>query len=722
MTLRLLPLPLLLIVSCTTVELKDDNAFLQTGKDYPTYGGNKANNRYSPLTQINSENVKDLQVVWTYFANDTIKFPARREIQCQPIVVNGVMFGTSSELNLFALDAATGKQIWKFEPNSAKLHANRGVMYWESGEDKRILYTAGSVLYAVNASTGQLITTFGDKGKTDLHEGLDGNIGHEVKDLNVTATSPGVIYKNTVVMGSTVSEGGDAAPGYIRAFDVVTGKLKWVFHTIPLPGEFGYDTWPPDAYKKLGGSNVWGGMSVDEKRGVVYFGTGSPSSDFYGGAREGANLFSNCIIALDAETGKMKWYFQAIRHDLWDRDFPIPPNLTTITQNGKKRDVVAQVGKDGYIYVLDRDNGESIFPIEERPVPTNGLLGEHPYPTQKIVMKPRSLMKQIVTEEDLTDISPEANAFVKKRFQEFQKSESQFQPPSEQGTLLYGYSGGAEWGGNATDLDGVLYQNSNHAPWELKMISKKDREQQLTSLSPGHVLYIKNCSPCHGVEKKGQGSVIPSLVNVEKRRSDNDLNTMIKIGNGRMPAFPYLSDDNRKAIIGYLKNKELITKKVVDEKSKEVNAAAQLADFPYVPDYSMNIWQRFTDMNGYNAVKPPWGTLNAIDLNTGEYLWTIPLGEFPELTKKGIPITGTETYGGPVVTGSGLIFIASTRDERIRAIDKKTGKIVWEYQLPAGGFSTPITYEVAGKQYVAIAAGGGRGAKPGGWYIAFALR
>lgn len=636
MTWRILPLALLLFVRCTG-DVKETDVSMETGKDYPAYGGNKANNRYSPLTQINSENVKDLQVVWTYFANDTIKFPARREIQCQPIVVNGILYGTSSELNLFALDAATGKPLWKFEPNSAKLHANRGVMYWESGEDKRILYTAGSFLYAVNASTGQLITTFGDNGKTDLHEGLDGNIGHEVKDLNVTATSPGVIYKNTVVMGSTVSEGGDAAPGYLRAFDVVTGKLKWVFHTIPLPGEFGYDTWPPDAYKKLGGSNVWGGMSLDEKRGVVYFGTGSPSSDFYGGAREGANLFSNCIIALNAETGKMKWYFQAIRHDLWDRDFPIPPNLTTITQNGKKRDVVVQVGKDGYIYVLDRDNGESIFPMEERPVPTNGLPGEHPYPTQKIVMKPRSLMKQIVTEEDLTDISPEANAFVKKRFQEFQKSESQFQPPGEQGTLLYGYSGGAEWGGNATDLDGVLYQNSNHAPWELKMISKKDREQQLTSLSPGHVLYIKNCSPCHGVEKKGHGSVIPGLVNVEKRRSDNELNTMIKIGNGRMPAFPYLSDDNRKAIIGYLKNKELIPEKVVDEKSKEVNATAQPADFPYVPDYSMNIWQRFTDMNGYNAVKPPWGTLNAIDLNTGEYLWTIPIGEFPELTKKGIP-------------------------------------------------------------------------------------
>jgi len=720
MILRLLPLAFFFIVSCTG-NLKEE-ATLQTGKDYPAYGGNKANNRYSPLTQIHAENVNNLAVAWTYFANDTINFPSRREIQCQPIVVDGVMYGTSAELNLFALDAATGEQLWKFEPKSEKLHANRGVMYWANGNDKRILYTAGPFLYAVNAVTGQLITSFGDQGKADLYEGLAGDIGHEVTNLYVGATSPGVIYKNTVVMGSTVSESGDAAPGYIRAFDVVTGKLKWVFHTIPLPGEPGYETWPADAYKKLGGVNCWGGMSVDEKRGVVYLGTGSPSSDFYGGAREGANLYANCILALDAETGKLKWYFQAIHHDLWDRDFPIPPNLTTITQNGKQRDVVAQAGKDGYIYVLDRDNGESIFPIEERPVPTDGLPGEHPYPTQKFVMKPRSLMNQLVTEDDLTDISPEANAFVKQRFHEFQKTESQFQPPSEQGTLLYGYSGGAEWGGNATDPEGILYQNANHAPWELTMISKEERDQELANLSPGHILYMKNCAPCHGADRTGNGNIIPALVNVGKKRSDDEIHQLIKMGNGMMPAFPYLSENNRKAIIGYLKNNEVIPPKAVSEHSDKVTAPTVKADFPYVPDYFVNTWQRFTDQNGYNAAKPPWGTLNAIDLNTGEYLWTVPIGEFPELTKKGIPITGTETYGGPVVTGSGLIFIASTRDERIRAFDKKTGKVMWEYQLPAGGFSTPITYEVNGKQYVAIAAGGGRGAKPGGWYIAFALK
>jgi len=719
MTFRLLSLSLLLLVSCTNVVRKDET--LQTGKDYPAYGGNKANNRYSPLTQINAENVNDLEVAWMYFANDTINYPSRREIQCQPIVVDGVLYGTSSELNLFALNAATGEQLWKFEPNSARLHSNRGVMYWEAGEDKRILYSTGSFLYAVNAKTGQLISTFGDNGKTDLHEGLVGDFGHEVKDLNVTATSPGVIYKNTVIMGSTVSEGGDSAPGYIRAFDVITGKLKWVFHTIPQPGEPGYETWPPDAYKKFGGVNCWGGFSVDETRGVVYFGTGSPSSDFYGGARKGTNLFGNCVIALDAETGKMKWYFQAIHHDLWDRDFPIPPNLTTITQDGKKREVVVQVGKDGYIYVLDRDNGESIFPIEERPVPTDGLPGEHPYPTQKFVMKPKPLMKQLVTEADLTDISPEANEFVKKRFHELQKTESQFQPPSEQGTLLYGYSGGAEWGGNATDPDGVLYQNANHVPWELRMISKKDRDQELISLSPGNILYNRNCSPCHGADKKGSGSVIPSLDEIGNRRTEGEIDMMMKSGNGRMPAFPYLSDDNRKAIIRYLLDKEIIPPKVAGQPNK-TNTPISTSDFPYVPEYSLKIWQRFTDQNGYIGVKPPWGTLNAIDLNTGEYLWTVPLGEFPELTQKGIPVTGTETYGGPVVTASGLIFIASTRDARIRAFDKKTGKEIWQYQLPAGGFSSVITYEAEGKQFIAVAAGGGRGSKPGGWYIAFALK
>ncbi|HTE33619.1 MAG TPA: hypothetical protein VK666_24725, partial [Chryseolinea sp.] len=430
--------------SCENVKLNDNAVSMQTGKDYPAYGGNNANNRYSPLTQINADNVKHLQVAWMYFANEKpdtthgIRANAR-EIQCQPIVVNGVLYGTSAEANLFALNAGTGEQLWKFEPmKEGPKRTSRGVMYWENGDDRRIIYTAGSYLYAVNALTGKSIATFGDNGTTDLHEGLAGNIGHDVMDLSVSATTPGVIYKNTLVIGSSVSEGGDAAPGHIRAFDTMTGKLKWVFHTIPQPGEPGYDTWPKKAYKKIGAANSWGGMSLDEKRGVVYFGTGSPAVDFFGGDREGMNLFSNCVIALDAETGKMKWYFQGIHHDLWDRDFPCPPNLATITHNGKAKDVVVQAGKDGVVYVLDRDSGASIFPLEERPVPTNGLPGEHPYPTQRFVLKPLPLSKQLLTEDDLTNITPEASEFVRKRFSGFPKMESPFQPPSEVGTILFG--------------------------------------------------------------------------------------------------------------------------------------------------------------------------------------------------------------------------------------------------------------------------------------------
>jgi quinoprotein glucose dehydrogenase len=719
---------LLLLGSCKNKDVNKEPVSMETGKDYPVYGGNKAGNRYSPLMQINLDNVKNLELAWTYFANDppdTTKRNSRgRETQCQPIVVNGILYGTSAEVNLFALDAGTGKQLWKFEPvkDNQPFSTNRGVMYWESGNDKRIFFTQGGFLYAVDALTGKAVTSFGRNGRVDLHEGLvTPTLGHEVKDLAVTATTPGVIFNNTLIMGSSVSESGNAAPGHVRAFDAVTGKLKWVFHTIPQPGEFGYDTWPKDAYKKIGAANSWGGMSVDEKRGVVYFGTGSPSSDFFGGDREGTNLFSNCIMALEAETGKMKWYFQGIHHDLWDRDFPCPPNLTTITRNGKKIDVVVQAGKDGFVYILNRDNGESIYPIEERAVPVNGLPGEHPYPTQKFLSKPASLTRQVMTEADITNISPESHEFVSNRFKEFPKTDNRFQPPTVEGTILFGYSGGAEWGGNAIDPNGVLYVNSNEAPWELKMVDKKTREREIATLSAGNALYIRNCASCHGAERKGNGDVVPSLVDIGKKRTTDEINNIMKMGNGRMPAFPYLSDDDRKSIIGFLLNKEYRLPRVADE-HKEADTVAKPSDFPYQPNYTSKIWQRFSDQNGYNAITPPWGTLNAIDLNTGEYLWRIPLGEYPELTKKGIPITGTDTYGGPVVTASGLLFIASTKDERIRAFDKKTGKQVWEYQLPAGGFATPISYEVDGQQYIAIAAGGGRGNKPGGWYVAFRLK
>jgi len=699
---------------------KDQNQ--ETGKNWPNYGGNKAGNRYSPLSQINAGNVKSLKVAWMYDASEKpdSSDPGKKRsrwIQCQPIVMNGVLFGTTPELKLFALKAGTGEQIWKFEPNKDdKLNSNRGVVYWENGNDKRILYTVGSSLYAVNAVNGQIIKSFGKEGRADLHQGLSTNMDHDVSVLSVSATSPGIIHKNTYIIGSSLSEGGDAAPGHIRAFDVITGKLKWVFHTIPQPGEFGYDTWPKGAYKKIGAVNNWSGMSVDERRGVVYFGTGSPASDFYGGDRKGTNLFSDCIMALDAQTGKMKWYYQTIHHDLWDRDHPSPPNLTTITQNGKKIDVVVQATKDGLVYVLDRDKGTSIFPVEERPVPTSGLPGEHPHATQKFPLKPASFSRQVVTEADLTNISPEAHAYVKERFMKL-KSDNKFTPPSLDGTLLFGYSGGAEWGGNAADPDGIFYQNANEEPWELTMM---DASQKKTNVprSAGNNLYITNCAACHGQDKKGSGAELPGLVDIGKKLNAAAIKNILKTGSGRMPSFSHLSDKEQDAVIGFLLNTERAENKAVPASAV---TKAKATDFPYKPAYVTKKWERFTDQNGYPGITPPWGTLNAIDLNTGEYLWRVPLGEYPELAKKGVPTTGTDSYGGPLVTAGGLVFIAGTKDEKIRAFDKKTGKMVWEYTLPAGGFATPITYEANGKQYIVIAAGGGRGLKFGGNYVAFAL-
>ncbi|MDR3713834.1 MAG: PQQ-binding-like beta-propeller repeat protein [Puia sp.] len=706
---------------------------MEAGTDYPVYGGNKAGNRYSPLRQIDTTNVKDLQIAWTYDAREKQDTgnPVRqrpREIQCQPIVVNGVLYGTNSKLAVFALNAGTGEQLWKFEPiqERQRFNTNRGVAYWENGDDKRILYTAGAWLYALDARTGKPINGFGNGGKVDLHEGLGAGLHHDVNTLSVTATTPGVVYKNVLVLGSSVSESGDAAPGHVRGFDIVSGRLLWTFHTVPQPGEAGYDTWPKDAYEKIGAANNWGGLAVDEKRGAVYFGTGSPASDFYGGDRAGTNLFANCVVSLDAETGKLKWYFQTIRHDLWDRDIPCPPNLATVSHNGRNVDVVIQATKDGLVYVLDRDSGISLFPIEERPVPVAGLPGEHPWPTQIFPLKPLPLCRQSLTEEDLTDISPESHAFAKERFDKTPQPNTKFMPPNEGGTLLIGYSGGAEWGGNAVDPEGVLYQNANEDAWDLQMVDVTVLNKELASFSHGNLVYAKNCSFCHGMDRKGSGSQFPNLLNIGARRSATEINAIVKTGAGRMPSFAYLSDDDRNALVGFLLNTEdkKKTAKIASEHSNDMDTAVKKkGEFPYEPRYISKVWRKFTDQDGYNAVKPPWGTLNAIDLNTGDYLWRVPLGEFPELTKKGIPITGTQSYGGPVVTAGGLLFIAGTRDEKIRAFNRKTGKVVWEYQLPAGAFATPITYEKDGKQYVVIAAGGAKeGSKPGGWYVAFTLK
>ncbi len=717
-------LSFLLLGGCANPNEDQASFSMQPGNNWPVYGGNKEGNHYSPLTQINRDNVNNLKIVWEYNCADmedsnVNRFGSIGQMECQPLVVDGVLYGTTPGLDLFALNATTGKQLWKFRISRERqrFNNNRGVVYWQNANDKRILYTAGSYLYAVNTITGKSISDFGKDGKVDLHEGL--SIGFDASNLSVTATSPGIAYKNVLILGSSVTEGGDSAPGYVRGFDIISGKLLWTFHTIPLPGEFGYDTWPKNAYKKFGGTNNWSGMVLDENRGVVYFGTGSPSSDFYGGDRKGKDLFANCIIALDAKTGKMKWYYQTIHHDLWDRDVSCPPNLATINHNGKRTDVVVQATKDGLVYVLDRDKGTSLFPVEERPVPVeNHLPGESPWPTQKFPLKPLPFSNQQFTDSDITNISPEAHDYVRQLIKGKAYGKN-FIPPDTSGILLFGYSGGAEWGGNAIDPDGILYQNANHDLWLLQMISSAEMERKINAASSGDDLYKINCSACHGMDRKGSHE-FPGLLNIEKQINRQQVDNILMEGRGRMPSFSLLSKSQRDKIINFLFGDKPDPIKVKEDEKQTGETAARKV-LPYYPPYVSKTWRIVTDQNGYSAIKPPWGTLSAIDLNTGDYLWNVPLGEYQELTKKGIPVTGTANYGGPIVTASGLVIIAATMDKQIRAFDKKTGKVVWKHALPFGGFATPVTYEVKGRQYIAIACGGGRGGKTGSLYIAFAL-
>jgi quinoprotein glucose dehydrogenase len=686
---------------------KKDN---QAGKDWPIYGGNSKANRFSTLRQINTENVKNMQVAWEFHTGDTSS-ENPSQIQCHPIIVNGFLYATTPLLKVFALDGATGKMKWIFDPFEnvePQYHSNRGVVYWEKEDDKRILFTAGSHLYAINAVTGKLITSFGEDGKVNILEGLD----QDASGLYVVPTSPGIVYKDLLILGARVSENNDAAPGHVRAFDILTGKRKWIFHTIPHPGEYGYDTWPKDAFKTVGGANVWTGFSLDEERGLVFLPTGSPSYDFYGKNRPGENLFGNCLIALKAETGERVWHYQTVHHDIWDRDLPCQPNLVTITKDGKKIDAVAQATKSGFIFLFERETGKPLFPIEERPFPSSDLPGEQTWPTQPIPLKPEPFARQDFKESDINNLVPESYPEFLEKYKK-SKSLGQFVPPSKEGTIIFpGFDGGAEWGGNSIDPEtGIMYINSNEMPWILTMIDVEDPKKGNSSAQK---LYTLNCGPCHGSDRMGDQHNFPSLVGIGKKYSHEEIKRIINTGKGRMPSFKQISEKDKDLLIDFLMDIE----PSVESRRTELKEIAKEGDFPYIHTG----YNRFMDKNGYPGIKPPWGTLNAIDLNTGDYVWKVPLGEYEELTKKGIPPTGTENYGGPINTAGGLIFIGATKDEKFRAFDKKTGKVLWETKLPAGGYATPSTYEVNGKQYVVIAAGGAKmGTKAGDSYIAFTL-
>jgi len=691
-----------------------------------TYAGSKDGNRYSSNDQITLKNVNRLKVAWTYSTHD--KDSANRsQNQCNPIMVDGILYGTSPKLKLFALDAATGKQKWLFDPAKQDTSKKddplafykicRGVVYWEdeNGGSKRIFYSVGSKTYAIDADNGEPVKSFGKGGYLDLTEDL----GRKTNSF-VSGTTPGVIFKNLLIIGTRVSESDDSAPGHIRAYDVITGKLRWIFHTIPHPGEKGYETWPDStAWKRLGGANDWGGMALDEKRGIVYLPTGSIGDDFYGAKRKGTDLFANCLIALDAATGKYLWHYQVIHHDLWDRDLPANPNLVTIKRDGKSIDAVAQITKHGLIFMFDRTNGEPIFPIEERAVPQNALPGEQPWPTQPIPSLPQPFARQHFGREDVTDLTPEIHKEMLERYNKV-KYNVAFTPPSKEGDWIFpGFDGGGEWGGAAVDPETkIMYISNTELPYIQLMIDVPKNTYDHTLQGIGHAIYNKYCISCHGPELKGNGTAYPSLININKKYNDQQASQIIVNGRNMMPSFKQIPDDEKKALLAFVlklppkpSDAKIISKEAVSTSKNGLN----------IP-YTLNGYKKFLDTNGYPGIKPPWGTLDAVDLTSGKLLWKVPLGEYPELTKKGIPITGTELYGGPLVTKGGLVFVAATKDEMIRAFDKHTGKQVWEAKLPAAGYATPATYSIDGKQYVVIACGGGKiGSKSGDRYVCFAL-
>ncbi len=668
------------------------------------YQGGPDRNQYSTLNQVTLDNVKELKLAWSH------SLPEGGQMQMNPIVVDNLLYGIGPDVRPFALNASTGEEIWMYgDPLKSSLNTSRGVAYWSKGTDKRIYYGMGSHLYAIDALKGELIEEFADNGRLDLHKGLP----EIALDKYLVSSAPGTIYKDLIIVPLRMSEGSDAAPGDIRAFDVLTGELVWTFHTIPYPGEKGYKTWEnKDAYKNInvGAANNWSGMTIDRENGILYVPLGSASPDFYGGNRLGSNLYSDCLVALDVETGRKLWHFQFTHHDIWDRDLPSTPNLIDVERDGKKVKAIAQITKQGYVYVFDRFNGKPLFDIKEVPFPESVLSGEEAWATQPIPVKPAPFARRsdALTEDDLSPYAENKEELL----QIFRNADKRFYaPPGEDPVLLLpGYDGGAEWGGAAADPeDGIIYINSNEMAWFLSV--ERTESISTTDLSKGEKMYLNYCSVCHKKDRTGMPeSRSPSLVNIDTIYETSTLIDYIDKGKGMMPGMPHLSMEIKETIAEFLLNEESDKQEVSSENDV------------YTDLYRHGGYQKFLDSNGLPAISPPWGTLNAIDLNTGNYLWKIPLGETPELKEEGYPTTGSENYGGPAVTKNGLLFIAGTKDGIFRAFNKHTGELLWEYQLPAPAFATPAIYESNGKQFIAIACGGGKlGTLKGKQIVSFSL-
>lgn len=695
-----------------------DSAFYVAAEEWPVYNGTPSSSHFSSLHKINRENVAGLTKVWEYRSGDG---PAKVWYEFNPLIVDGLMYVATGGGALAALDPASGQELWKFKP-AGPAYPSRGASFWRDPQkpgQASVFFLSGSVaqdgnsdLYAVDARTGKVIADFGDNGRIPM---------------SVPVSSPGVIYKDLIILGSAQGKRGK---GQIRAYDVRSGRMRWVFHTIPKRGDPGSDTWGGVGPEKATGANCWGGMTIDERRGIVYVATAQPKNsskgvDFFSGDWPGRNRFSSSVIALKADTGVLVWDFQETHHDIWDFDIPAPPNLVRIRFKGKQVDAVAQVTKRGNTLLLDRDTGALFYPAQERPAPPSDVPAERAYPTQRVVTIPEPFAKTQFTEEDVTNLNPEARAYILERFKLARTG--WFDPPSLQGTIYFGVQGGAQWGGAAYDPEThLLYVNSNHVPWFVKMrksvtgdsiiggSAPLDTAQRVTQIKQGQAHYVQYCAGCHGIERKGEGGGPPLRLLPIQYLEEDIVDISVK-GRGRMPPVTAALDPEvPRAIAAYLWNVDRDVLRLYQSET----------DTDYQPAYITEPRGRgsLRDQQGFPGSKPPWGTLNAINLDTGKIQWRVPLGEYPELQARGIPPTGTPNFGGSVVTAGGLLFIAATADQKMRAFDKSTGEILWEAQLPFGAYATPATYAIAGRQYVVIAAGGGQnGALAGDAYVAFAL-
>jgi putative heme-binding domain-containing protein len=891
---RSLDLLLLCILVCTSLGWADEPDRLDNYTQWGIYRGDKKGNQFAELAQINAANVHRLQRAWEYHTGDAGE---RTSMYSNPIIIDGRLYVCTPSLNAACIDAVTGEQIWFFD--SSKHNANhqvmrgrnRGLVYWEGKQGQRIFVFVKHRVYVVDAVTGELVTSFGQGGHIDLRNDL----GMDPSKASIECTAPGIVYQNMLIVASRVPEGYISTPGHIRAYDTVTGEFRWIFHTIPKPGEFGFDTWEFVEGEVYGGANAWGGFTLDEDRGWVFCATGSPTYDFYGGFRKGQNLFGNCVLALDANTGERVWHYQTVHHDLWDMDNPSAPVLVRLEHNGEAQDAVVQFTKMGFTFVLDRDTGEPLFPTPELPVPASTIPGEEAWPTQPFPTRPPPLNRLAVTEADLTRISPEAYAKAKTMFDRYAKGHI-FTPPSLRGNILTpGTLGGVEWHGGAFDpFLNTIYVNSHESPSILRLreVIDPSGDQSSSPVGRGAMLYQLACAGCHKMDRKGSLPLVRNLLTSEK--TDQEMKKGIRNGQGLMPAFTQFSDRDINALIAFIRSPadaqtavdstvSLEQQLLAEDPESLVRAALEQGnaehgaivfhqphmacnkchlvadkdnplgpDLTSLPDETTNLnivesvlepskairrgyepvtlllrdgrthtgfivqqrddavvlrepsangatvvipnsdiddrktgqtsimpvgqvnqlagrqqfldlvrylidirdggasranqlrpldsatelkipaarvryviegYDAFTGPGGEPALAPPWGTLNAIDLVNGEILWRVPLGEYPHLVEKGIRNTGALSFGGAVATAGGLIFIAGTPDEKVRAFEKHSGRLLWQYKLPAASYATPSTYMIDGRQYLVLSAGGGgkNGTKSGDSVIAFAL-